>query len=226
MWILLPDMSPVSPEKKKIGIINSTSRLFVKAIAEMFVSNVAKNNISNYFGNFICAAQQQQRETSRCLTQEVKFSQTYLLGQLPPRWGIWDVDWLSGTECRHCVLHRNSGRLWRDTSTQHTAIRTSAVQTATTGGRVSDRALSTHRSSSWARCQPTQCGRWCPPPRSGSARYCGSQCRDSQTPAPAPDPTAQPQGKQGQKVRKVIAMATKKKRWEPAGGWCSTLGFS
>ena len=53
----------------------------------------------------------QGREMRRLLTQEVNFSQTYLLGQLPPRWGIWDVDWLSGTECRHCVLRRNFGRL-------------------------------------------------------------------------------------------------------------------
>lgn len=141
---------------------------------------------------------------TRCLTQELNFSQTYLLGQLPPRWGISDVDWLSGTECRHCVLHRNFGRLWRDTSTQHTGIRTFAV---TTGAAFET--PSTHRSSSWARCQPTQCGRWCPPPHSGSAHYCGSQCRDSRTPAPAPDPTAEPRKKCGQKVRKVIAMATK-----------------
>lgn len=64
---------------------------------------------------------------TRCLTQEVNFSQTYLLGQLPPRWGIWGVDWLSGTECRRCVLHRNFGRLCRDTWTQHAEIRTCAV---------------------------------------------------------------------------------------------------
>lgn len=48
---------------------------------------------------------------------EVNFSQTYLLGQLPPRWGIWDVGWLSGTKCRRCVLHRNFGRLQGDKPT-------------------------------------------------------------------------------------------------------------
>lgn len=49
---------------------------------------------------------------------EVNFSQTYLLGQLPPRWGIWDVGWLSGTKCRRCVLHRNFGRLRGDKPTR------------------------------------------------------------------------------------------------------------
>lgn len=144
---------------------------------------------------------------TRCLTQEVNISQTYLLGQLPPHWGISDVDWLSGTECRRCVLHRNFGRLWRDTSTHWD--KNICCLDSYHRGCVWDCALSTHRLSSWARCRPTQCGRWCPPPRSGSARCCGSQCRDSQTPAPALDPKAESQEKCGQKVRKVIAMATK-----------------
>lgn len=189
-------MSPVSPEErvKKMWFINSTNRLCVKATEEVFVSNIAKNKTSNEFPEVVRAAQQPQREMTRCLTQEVNFSQTYLLGQLPPRWGIWGVDWLSGTECRRCVLHRNFGRLCRDTWTQHAEIRTCGHFGRLPQATVEDRALSTHRSSSWAQCRPMRCGRWCPPPRSGSARYCGSRCRDSRTPAPAPDPTAEPKG--------------------------------
>lgn len=68
--------------------------------------------------------------------------------------------------------------------------------------------LSTYRSSSWARCQLRPCGRWCPPPRSGSARYCGSHCHGNQTPGPTPGPAGESE-KDRQKVRKVNTMTTK-----------------
>lgn len=68
--------------------------------------------------------------------------------------------------------------------------------------------LFTYRLSSWTRCQLRRCGRWCPPPRSDSARYCGSHCHGNQTLVPTPGPAGESE-KDVQKVRKVGAMTTR-----------------
>lgn len=61
--------------------------------------------------------------------------------------------------------------------------------------------LLAYRSSGWARCRPRRCGRWCPPPHSGSARYCGSHCHGNQTLAPTPGPVGVTE-KEGQESQK------------------------